>query len=200
MENLQSLSDELLVKSYEQGCNKAFEVLLTRHKDRLYNYIFGITHDSDLADDVFQDTFIKAITTIRQHRYTEVGRFFPWLTRIAHNIVYDNYRREKNENTISTDENETIDLLNNAKLYDDTFDSLTYESALVNMMKLIDLLPENQQRIVRMRFVNDMSFKEIAKIEEISINTALGRMRYAVLNLRKLAHERHLVACFEKAF
>lgn len=200
MENLQSLSDELLVKSYEQGCNKAFEVLLMRHKDRLYNYIFGITHDSDLADDVFQDTFIKAITTIRQHRYTEVGRFFPWLTRIAHNIVYDNYRREKNENTISTDENETIDLLNNAKLYDDTFDSLTYESALVNMMKLIDLLPENQQRIVRMRFINDMSFKEIAKIEEISINTALGRMRYAVLNLRKLAHERHLVACFEKTF
>ena len=200
MEILQSLTDEQLVKSYEQGCNKAFEVLLNRHKDRLYNYIYGITHDSDLADDVFQDTFIKAITTIRQHRYTEVGRFFSWLSRIARNIVFDNYRREKTENTVSTDENDTFDLLNNAKLYDDTFDSLTYETALIDLMRLIDLLPDNQKRIVRMRFVKNLSFKEIAEIEAISINTALGRMRYAVLNLRKLANERHLVACFERTF
>lgn len=199
MKNLQSLTDEQLVKSYEQGCNKAFEVLLNRHKDKLYNYIFGVTRNRDLTDDIFQDTFIKAITTIRQHRYTEVGRFFSWLSRIAHNLIIDHYRHEENENTVSTDENDTFDLLNNAKFYDDTFDSLTYESALIDMMKLIDLLPDNQQRIVRMRFCNNLSFKKIADIERISINTALGRMRYAVLNLRKLADERHIVANFEKS-
>lgn len=199
MEILQSLTDEQLVKSYEQGCNKAFEVLLNRHKDRLYNYIFGVTRNRDLTDDIFQDTFFKAITTIRQHRYTEVGRFFSWLSRIAHNLIIDHYRREESENTVSTDESDTFDLLNNAKLYDETFDSLTYEAALTNMMKLIDLLPDNQQRIVRMRFCKNLSFKEIADIEAISINTALGRMRYAVLNLRKLADKHHIVANFEKS-
>ncbi len=199
MEILQSLTDEQLVKSYEQGCNKAFEVLLNRHKDRLYNYIFGVTHNRDLTEDIFQDTFFKAITTIRQHRYTEVGRFFSWLSRIAHNLIIDHYRREESENTVSTDENDTFDLLNNAKLYDETFDSLTYEAALIDLMKLIDWLPDNQQRIVRMRFCKNMSFKEIAEIEAISINTALGRMRYAVLNLRKLADRHHIVASFEKS-
>lgn len=196
MKTLQSLTDEQLVELYEQGANKAFEVLLCRHKDRLFSYIYGLTHDCDLADDIFQETFIKAITTIRQHRYTENGKFFSWISRIAHNLVIDFYRHEE-FNLALSDENG--DTLNNAKLYDDTFDSLTYEHALLKLGKLIDFLPDNQQRIVRMRFYNDLSFREIADKENISINTALGRMRYAILNLRKIAADRKIVACFERS-
>lgn len=197
MKNLQSLTDEALVKSYEQGCNQAFEVLLFRHKDRLFNYIFGLTHNRDLAEDIFQDTFFKAITTIRQHRYTENGKFFPWLSRIAHNLVIDHFRRD--DNFVSSDDDTMYDLLNNAKLYDDTFDSMVYETALVKLGRLVDRLPDCQQRIVRMRLYNNLSFREIADRENISINTALGRMRYAILNLRKIADECNFVANFTPA-
>ncbi|MGN0187363.1 MAG: RNA polymerase sigma factor [Paludibacteraceae bacterium] len=195
MNNLQTLTDEELVRSYEQGCNQAFEVLLFRHKDRLFNYIVSITHNSDLAEDVFQDTFFKAITTIKQHRYTDNGKFFSWLSRIAHNLIIDHFRRD--DNCVSADDDTTYNLLNNAKLYDDTFDSMTYEMALIKLGKLVDRLPNTQQRIVRMRLYNNMSFKEIADSENISINTALGRMRYAILNLRKIADECNFIANFD---
>lgn len=192
MDNLQALTDDELVRSYEQGCNQAFEVLLFRHKDRLFNYIYGITHNRDLADDVFQDTFFKAITTIRQHRYTENGKFFSWLSRIAHNLVIDHFRRD--DNCVSADDDTTCNLLNNAKLYDDTCDSMTYETALIKLGHLVYRLPDTQQRIVRMRVYGNLSFKEIADRENISINTALGRMRYAILNLRKIADECNFIA------
>ncbi len=199
MKNLKSLTDEMLVKRYEQGCNSSFEVLLCRHKDRLYNYIFGVTHNRDVTEDIFQDTFIKAITTIRQHRYVESGKFFAWLSRIAHNLIIDYFRREDISNILPTNENEDYNSQNNSKLIDETCDSLTYEYALQDLEKLIDFLPECQQRIVRMRFYNDLSFKKIAELENISINTALGRMRYAILNLRKIADERNVIANFEQS-
>lgn len=199
MKLLQSLTDEQLVKSYEQGNNKAFEVLLLRHKDRLFGYIFNITRNRDLTEDIFQETFIKVITNIKKGRYTDSGKFFAWTSRIAHNLVIDHYRREGSENTFSNDDNPDYDVLNNAKLYDDNIqDTMVYEETLNDMVKLLDLLPENQRTIVKMRFYKDLSFKEIAVLEDISINTALGRMRYAILNLRKLATERDLLSDFEK--
>lgn len=199
MKLLQSLTDEQLVRSYGQGCNQAFEVLLLRHKDRLFGYIFNITRNRDLSDDIFQETFIKVITSIKQGRYVDSGKFFAWMSRIAHNLVIDHYRREESENTFSNDDNEEYDVLNNAKLYDDNIqDCIVYEETLKDMVKLLDLLPETQRSIVEMRFYKDLSFKEIAELQNISINTALGRMRYAILNLRKLATERNLLSDFEK--
>ena len=198
MKLLQSLTDEELVKSYEQGCNQAFEVLLLRHKDRLFGYIFNITRNRDLTDDIFQETFIKVITNIKQGRYVDSGKFFAWMSRIAHNLVIDHYRRTESENTFSNDDNEEYDVLNNAKLYDDNIqDCIVYEETLKDMVKLLDLLPESQRSIVEMRFYKDLSFKKIAELQNISINTALGRMRYAILNLRKLATEKNLLSDFE---
>lgn len=194
MESLIHLTDEQLVRSYEQGCNEAFEVLLLRHKDRLYGYIYNITRDRDLTEDIFQEAFIKAITTIKQGRYTDSGRFFAWISRIAHNLVIDSFRKDENEKMCSTDD-ENYNILNNAKLYDTSIqDSIVYEETLKDVVLLLDYLPENQRTIIEMRFYKDLSFKEIAEIENISINTALGRMRYAILNLRKLATEKNILA------
>ena len=145
-----------------------------------------------------QETFIKAITTIKQGRYVESGKFVAWISRIAHNLVIDFYRKEANQNTYSNDAYD-YDLLNNSSLCEQHIeDTIIHEQTMNDMLKLVDLLPQNQQDIVRMRFYENMSFKEIAESNQISINTALGRMRYAILNLRKYAAERNLLIDFEK--
>lgn len=189
MNTLNQLTDDKLVKLYEEGNNAAFEVLLTRHKSKVYAYIFQIVRERNLTEDIFQDTFIKAIMTIQQGRYVESGRFLGWINRIAHNLIIDHFRKEKNENTISADAYE-YDILNSSKLSDLSIeDVISNEQVLADVVKMLKFLPDVQQEVVRMRFFENLSFKEIAEKTDVSINTALGRMRYALLNMRKLAQE-----------
>ena len=187
MKTLIMRTDEELVALYATGTDEAFDVLLERYKDRLFSYILYHVRNADVAEDIFQETFVKVVVTIRDGRYTESGKFYSWVTRIAHNLVIDFFRREKGENTISTDESD-VDLLNNAKLADrcaqSTIDS---EQTFVDLQHLIEKLPEEQREVVQMHYFQEMTFKEIAEEKGISINTALGRMRYGILNMRKMA-------------
>ncbi len=192
MKNLSHCTDEELVKLYEKGNNKAFEVLLMRYKSKVYSYIFLVVRSRELTEDIFQETFIKAISTIQQGRYTESGKFLGWINRIAHNLIIDHFRREKNENTQSAD-GVGYDLFNTTKLSEKSVeDIISNEQVLADVVRLIDFLPESQQTVIRMRFFEDLSFKEIAEKTDVSINTALGRMRYALLNMRRIATEKDL--------
>lgn len=189
MKNLNQFTDEQLVKLYEEGKNEAFEILLTRYKSKVYSYIFIIVRNRELTEDIFQDTFVKAIATIQQGKYVESGKFLGWINRIAHNLIIDYFRREKNENTVSADGME-YDIVNSARLSDKSIeDVMSNEQVMVDIVRLIDFLPPSQQRVIRMRFFEDMSFKEIADKTNVSINTALGRMRYALMNMRRIASE-----------
>jgi len=193
MEKLAGLTDEELVIKYAEGVNEAFDVLLNRYKSKLFSYIYFAVRDRDLADDIFQDTFVKAIMTIRQGRYTENGKFPAWITRIAHNLIIDYFRQEKSNNQISSEE-AGFDLLNNPKYSDDNIeDRLIHDQIITDIKKLVMYLPENQQEVVIMRYYKNLSFKEIADATGVSINTALGRMRYAILNLRRIADEKQMI-------
>lgn len=190
MKNLTQFADEELVKLYENGNNQAFEILLLRYKSKVYTYIYLIVRNRELTEDIFQDTFIKAIATIQQGRYVESGKFLAWINRIAHNLIIDHFRREKNENTVSSDAVD-YDIVNNSKLSEKSIeDTMSNEQVLADVVHLIDLLPPSQQKVIRMRFFEDLSFKEIAEKTDVSINTALGRMRYALLNMRRIAAEK----------
>lgn len=198
MEFLKSLTDEELVQLYAEGNNEAFDVLLLRHKKRVYTYIYTTVKDVDIANDLFQETFIKAITTIKRGRYTEKGKFSSWILRISHNLTIDYFRKEKNENTISNEEY-GLDLLNNIKLYDtDMQEHSDKEETLTNLVGLIELLPDCQKEVLKMRIFEDISFKDIADKTQVSINTALGRMRYAVMNMKRLAKEHNIYVEFLK--
>lgn len=193
METLITMTDEQLVRDYSSGNNLAFDILLTRHKQSLFNYIYFAVRDKELAEDIFQETFIKAIITIRQGRYTETGKFRAWISRIAHNLIIDHFRQEKNENTISNDE-APVDLLNNPNLCDGTIeDELVKMQITSDIRKLISCLPDAQREVLEMRYYQDLSFKEIADQTGVSINTALGRMRYAILNIRRMAEENNII-------
>ena len=193
MENLNQFTDDMLVARYSEGDNKAFDELLARYQGKLFNYIYFIVRSQEVAEDIFQETFVKAITTIQQGRYTASGKFSAWLIRIAHNMIIDGFRQERNENTVSNDETE-MDLLNDADLCDDNIETqMVNEQTLTDVRCLVDALPDNQREVVYMRFYQDLSFKEIADITGVSINTALGRMRYALLNMRRIAEEKHIV-------
>lgn len=195
MQNLTKLTDEQLVAAYAKGENKAFDTLLKRHQQRVFSYIFYIVKDKDLADDIFQETFVKAITTIRQGRYTESGKFSAWITRIAHNLIIDHYRQEKSENQVSADAGEGgADLLNRKELSEGTIEDVLVDKQITDdVRRLIKALPKNQRQVLVMRFYRNMSFKEIAEATGVSINTALGRMRYAIINMRKRAKEADMV-------
>jgi RNA polymerase sigma-70 factor (ECF subfamily) len=186
------MTDEMLVDLYAQGNNSAFDVLLNRYRKSIHSYIFYIVRNHDLTEDLFQETFMKVIMTIKQGRYTDNGKFKAWITRIAHNLVIDNFRQERNENTISNDEVE-VDLLNDMKLCDSNVeDYMVQEQVYSDVKKLVKHLPDNQREVLEMRYYQDMSFKEIADITGVSINTALGRMRYAILNMRRMAEENNI--------
>ena len=191
MQNHTTLTDEQLVSAYAAGDNNAFDQLLKRHKARLFNFILSLVKDSDLADDIFQETFVKAIVTIRQGRYNDQGKFIAWIYRIARNLIIDSYRQDKVENQLSTDDENGVNLLNRSE-----FSEGTVEDTLIGMQieedlrALVTELPESQRQVVDMRFYQNLSFKEIAALTGVSINTALGRMRYAILNLRRMARER----------
>ena len=197
MGNLNKLTDDALVNLYLQGNNQAFDELLNRHKERLYSYIYFIVRSRDVADDIFQETFVKAIVTLQQGRYNSDGKFSAWLTRIAHNLVIDQFRQERNENVISNDESE-IDLFNNSAYSEGTIESRMVNSqVLKDVRRLVNSLPDNQREVIYMRYYQSLSFKDIAAITGVSINTALGRVRYAVMNLRRMAEEKNISLALE---
>lgn len=193
MHTMKTLTDEQLVRMYIDGNNAAFDTLLQRHQAKLYSYILKIVKNEEIANDIFQETFIKIITTLKQGKYTENGKFGAWLTRIAHNLIIDFYRQEKSENNVSTDD-ETTNLLNRRDLCEENVEDLMINDQIrADVRKILDALPEPQREVVMMRYYSDMSFKEIADTTGVSINTALGRMRYAIMNMRRIAEENNIV-------
>ena len=193
MTNFSALTDEQLVRAYAKGNNAAFDTLLRRHQDRIFSYILRIIKNEDIANDIFQETFVKAIQTIRLGRYTENGKFPAWISRIAHNLIIDYYRQEKSENLQSADLTD-VDILNRKELCEDTIEDIMISNQIRDDVKyLIEELPELQKEVLMMRYYQNLSFKEIAEITGVSINTALGRMRYAILNLRRIAREKDII-------
>ena len=193
MQKFTKLTDEMLVAAYAEGNNEAFDALLKRHEILIFNYIFNIVKNKDVADDIFQETFVKAITTIKQGRYTDSGKFSAWITRIAHNLIIDYFRQAKSENTVSADQ-EDADVLNRRELAEENIEDMLVTSQIhTDVKRIIGSLPEAQREVLDMRFYRNMSFKEIADATGVSINTALGRMRYAVLNMRRIASEKNIV-------
>lgn len=190
MKNLKEMTDEQLAIAYIEGNNRAFDLLLARNQAKLYSYIMFIVRDRTIADDIFQDTFVKVITKLRQGAYKTNGKFSAWITRIAHNIIIDMFRDQKIGKIIeSTPDNDLSNLTGN-ELADANIETRFVKEQNMREAKLLmESLPAIQREIVYMRFYQQMSFKEIAETTGISINTALGRMRYAVLNMRKKANE-----------
>lgn len=192
MAKITGIPDEQLVKAYADGDNEAFDALLRRHQDKVFNYILRIIKNEDVANDIFQETFVKAILTIKQGRYTENGKFPAWISRIAHNLIIDYYRQEKSENVQSTDL-EDINVLNRKDLCEATIEDIIVADQIRSDVKyLIRLLPDLQKEVLNMRYYQGLSFKEIAELTGVSINTALGRMRYAIINLRRIAAEKDI--------
>ena len=192
MMNLQELTDQELIKQYVAGDSKSFEVLIERYRNRLFSYIYYTVKDRHQAEDIFQDTCMKAITSLLEGRYSESGRFLPWITRIAHNLIIDHFRQEKLLKVYSTD-NFTAPILNSPRYSEHTVeDDLIRDQIYADVRSLINYLPEEQKEVILLRHYGDLSFKEIAEYTDVSINTALGRMRYALINLRRLIKEKGL--------
>lgn len=182
------LDDQELVRQYLDGKSSAFEILLSRHKDRIFTHIIVMVKNKSLAEDIFQETFIKVINTLRKGKYNEEGKFLPWVMRIAHNLVIDHFRRNKKMPMVRSDEN--YDVFATIKRDDENVEQLLINGQIdSDVKKLIEHLPKEQREVVIMRHYLSMSFKEISEKTNVSINTALGRMRYALINLRKLVDE-----------
>lgn len=188
---LQSQSDQDLVHQYLLGRESSLEELIRRHKSKIYTSIYLLVKDSYLAEDIFQDTFIKVINTLKAGKYNEEGKFLPWVIRIAHNLVIDHFRKEKRTPVVTTVEG--FDIFEVIKIYDEsTEDKIIREQTHRDLRELIHLLPPEQKEVLIMRHYGELSFKEISDITEVSINTALGRMRYALNNLRKMMISKEL--------
>lgn len=185
-------TDYELINSYIKGDNRSIELLILRHKSKVYSYISLYIRSRDLADDIFQDTFMKVVQSIRAGRYHDDGRFLSWVMRIAHNLIIDHFRREKQLGLVLNDDYES-DLFNSKRLADDNVeDVMVRRQVLRDVRRLIGELPEDQREVVIMRHYAGMSFKEIADMTGVSINTALGRMRYALINMRKTMTEKNI--------
>ena len=184
------MTDEELALSYINGNNRAFDELLSRSQDKIFNYIMYIVKDENLANDLFQETYLKAITKMQSGRYTDSGKFFWWLTRVAHNVIIDYYRALKSSRIVEPTKDNDLSNLNSNSVMDGCRESeMANAQVLRDVKKLMEALPEQQREVVFMRYYQELSFKEIAKITGVSINTSLGRMRYALINLRKLTHQ-----------
>jgi RNA polymerase sigma-70 factor (ECF subfamily) len=193
------IDDRELVSAYINGDEKAFEALLLRHKDRIYRFINMKVRDGALAQDIFQDAFIKIVNTLKAGNYNEEGKFLPWAMRIAHNLVIDYFRKNNKVKLISesSSQRDDFNIFHTIKQQDASIqDQITKGELESQMVELVEYLPEAQRDILRMRIFKEMSFKDIAELEGISINTALGRMRYALINLRKMIEEHNLVVHF----
>lgn len=192
MQNLRTETDEQLVKLYEEGNDAAFDILLQRYQQPLFGYILALVCDEDKANDIFQETFFKVINYVRAHRYVDNGKFQAWIMRIARNLIADNYRHKSPFVEISG-EQERHRVFDNAPLATPSIEDNYHNEQTVNeLTQMIDRLPLPQQEVVRMRIYENRSFKEIAALTDCSINTALGRMRYAVINLRRMAATKDL--------
>ena len=188
-----SLTDTTLIAEFISGNSNSFSVLLDRYQKRVYGFIYSKVHDPDLADDIFQDTFIKVVKNLRLGKYNDEGRFLSWVIRIAHNLIMDHYRKikrlPKHESKI-----ENFDVLDRLVEQNSSIEESMIETQIhADLSLLIEELPDSQKEVLRMRLFQDMSFKEIGDQTGVSINTALGRMRYAVINLRKMIEERNLI-------
>ena len=188
MENSKLLEDSQLVGNYINGCENSLEILVNRHKYKLYNFIYSKVLNKDNAEDLFQETFIKVIKTLKRGVYNEEGKFLPWIMRIAHNLVIDFFR--KNKRFPAFDQNENFDILQLIKDENPSIERDLIDKQILNdLKKIIVKLPQDQRDVLNMRLYKEMSFKEISENTGVSINTALGRMRYAIINLRKLIIE-----------
>ncbi|SFS30141.1 sigma-70 family RNA polymerase sigma factor [Lutibacter maritimus] len=186
------ISDSVLVCNYINGNEKSLEVLILRHKQRIFSFILSKVLDRDLAEDIFQDTFIKVINTLKRGAYNEEGKFLPWVMRIAHNLIIDHFRRQKRIPTFkNTDEFDIFSVISDDVLNIEK--QLIKNQILEDVASLVEELPDDQKEVLVMRLFKDMSFKEIAENTDVSINTALGRMRYALINLRKLIEKHQIV-------
>jgi len=190
-ENL--LNDNELVQRFIAGDQYSLEILIQRHKGRVFSYILLVVKKQELAEDIFQETFIKVIRSLKKGKYTENGKFVSWVLRISHNLIIDHFRKEKLKGTVSNDSLD-VDIFNSQRFSEDTIEDQMINTQILSEVKdLIKELPEDQQQVIIMRHYLDLSFKEIAEQTDVSINTALGRMRYALINLRKLVEKKNLI-------
>lgn len=188
-----NLSDNELVNQFLSGDQMAIELLIRRHRKRVFGYILLLVKNQTIAEDVFQDTFVKVIKSLQENKYTDNGRFVSWVMRIAHNLIIDYFRKEKQLKTYSNDQSE-VDVFNSPKFSEKNVEEhMVFEQILSEVRILVDELPEEQREVVLLRHYAGLSFKEIAEQTNVSINTALGRMRYALINMRKVMQERNMV-------
>ena len=198
MSTLKTMSDEELALAYIDGNNRAFDELLTRNQEKIFTYIMYVVKDEDLANDLFQETFLKVITKLQNHQYADSGKFIWWLTRIAHNVIIDYYRAQKSDKVVDAPrENDLSNLRSDNVMDGNRENELSNAQVLKDVKRLMDALPEAQRDVVYMRFYQELSFKEIAKLTNVSINTSLGRMRYALINLRKLTRQYNIALNLE---
>ena len=189
------LSDEHLINEFRSGNNNAFDALLTRYKDRVFSYILQLIKDQDLANDVFQEVFIKVVTNLKKENYNHQGKLLSWILRISHNQVIDHFRKESKMQIVgrSSSKNDDFDIFDVLKLEESSLEDDYLKKQIHNDIRvLINELPKDQREVVKMRYFFKMSFKEISEKTDVSINTSLGRMRYALMNLRKLIDEKSL--------
>ncbi|MDQ6845347.1 MAG: sigma-70 family RNA polymerase sigma factor [Bacteroidota bacterium] len=191
MKTMNNLSDQQMIHLFLDGDSEALSNLVNRYKDKIYTSIYLLVKDKYLAEDIFQDTFIKIIDTIKAGRYTDEGKFLPWAMRIAHNLCVDHFRKIKRSPSIKTsDDRDIFDVINFAEAGAD--EKIIQTQSHTRVRKLLDMLPEDQREVIIMRHYADLSFKEIARLTDCSINTALGRMRYGLINLRKMVTEKQI--------
>ena len=187
-----TILDSVLVNNYINGNEKSLEILIIRHKQRIFSFILSKVSDREVAEDIFQDTFIKVINTLKRGAYNEEGKFLPWVMRISHNLIIDHFRRNKRLPKFNnTDDFDIFDVLSDEML--SVENQIIKSQILEDVRNLIEELPEDQKEVLLMRMYRDMSFKEIAENTDVSINTALGRMRYALINLRKLIEKHNII-------
>lgn len=192
------MTDEELALLYVKGDNRAFDELLARNQSKLFTYIMFVVRDQETANDIFQDTFVKVIMKLQEGKYTDSGKFSFWVTRIAHNVIMDWYRQTKNEHIVEISEDNDLTNLKNASVMDACReDEIVNEQVMADVRRMMNALPAPQREVVYMRFYQGLSFKEIAEVTGVSINTSLGRMRYAILNLRRMARKHDIMLCIE---
>ena len=188
---LSDFSDQDLVKKYINGDNSSFEILLNRHKNRVFAFIMSKIKNKDLSEDIFQDTYVKVVNSLQKGKYNEEGKFLPWVMRIAHNLVIDHFRKQKKMQMIrSSNDFDIFDVIKDNKINAD--EKMIKDQIFGDLNLLIDKLPSDQREVLKMRYYEELSFKKIAEYFDISINTALGRMRYALINLRALSKKHHV--------
>lgn len=192
MENLNLMTDEELAIMYVDGDNKAFDLLLSRNQEKLFTYILFVVRDREMANDMFQETFFKVVSRLQQGKYIANGKFSAWLMRIAHNVIMDWYRQQRAQNIVDAPKENDLSNVGSTLLESSREGELVNNQVMEDVRRMMSHLPASQHEVVFMRFYQQMSFKEIAEATGVSINTALGRMRYAILNLRRMTREHQL--------